>query len=110
MQISDIPLDVWVIILRYIDRHNLVRVFDCCFDANVFGISEKERVNTFWTVMTQARLLEQQEMPDFNIDPTPFLSTRDRLLDFGLPAEQVADVVRRSHGNFENALLLLGWT
>lgn len=109
LKVSDIPLDAWVVILRHIDRHNLVRVFDDCFDANVFGIDKKDRMNTFWIVMAQARLLDQEEMPVFDIDPTPYVSTRNRLLDFGLPPDRVAEVVRQSQGDFDVALHLLGW-
>lgn len=109
VSISDIPLDAWVVILRHIDRRNLVGVFDRCFHANVFGISERDRIDTFWIVMTQARLMDEEEMPYFAFDPTPYCSTRDRLLEFGLPTERVSEVVRQSHGNFENALQILGW-
>ena len=109
LQISDIPLDAWVVILRYINRHDLVEVFNNCFDANVFGIANKDRMDTFWIVMTQARLLDKEEMPESCIDPTPYRCTHERLREFGLSVDRVSEIVRQSNGDFETAMYMLGW-
>jgi len=56
--IVDIPMDTWVIILRFINRKDLVSTFNCLFDADIFNIPEKYRLDTFWVVMSQARYLD----------------------------------------------------
>lgn len=104
-----IPLDAWVVILRYVNRHNLVEVFDNCFHANVFGVRTQDRVDTFWIVMTQARLLDEEGMPGFDLDATPFHTTFRTLLEFGVCVDSAKDLVRRGNGSLDAAMHMLGW-
>lgn len=107
--IHRIPLDAWVIILRYIDKQRLVQTFYHLFNSNVFAIPLKNRTDTFWIVVSQARHLDRLEealpSPDSSVVRRYFA----HLTDMGVPAEQASDILRRSEGDFDFALDLLGW-
>lgn len=107
--IHDIPLDAWVIILRFINRNRLVDTFNSLFKANIFNIPEKCRIDTFWIVISQARYLEKQEemvaLPNGAIIHESF----KRLIEMGVHPDCASDVLRRSKGDFQLAVFYLGW-
>jgi len=112
--VHTIPLDAWVVILRFVDRQNLVHTFNCLFDANIFDIPEKNRIDTFWVVMSQARYLDtieamSKEMPVPEPNGTEIKSLYQKLVEMGVNSEKASDVLRQSNGDFVVTMQILGW-
>ena len=107
--VHDIPVDAWVIILRYIDRHKLVETFDILFESDIFGIPKELKIDTFWIVISQARLLDQQIHSEPNLDASHIRLLFNKLKEFGFNDDAASDLVRNSNGQFSNALTMLGW-
>lgn len=107
--IHDIPVDAWVIILRYIDRHKLVETFDILFESDIFGIPKEFKIDTFWIVISQARLLDQQLECESDLNSLPMRELFNKLKEYGFNDDMAADLVRKSNGEFSNALSILGW-
>ena len=107
--ILDIPLDAWVVIMRYIDRNNLVKTYNNIFGSNALNIPTREKLNTFWILVSQARMLDKLEeiceLPNVDF----FKQTFSKLTEMGMHKDQALNIVRASNGNLEKAFRILGW-
>ena len=107
--INDIPLDAWVVILRFIDKNNLIKTFNILFVSRAIKIPVKEKLNTFWIVMSQSRYLDTHEqfdeMPDSNEPKEVFR----KLKEMGVDDSTAYHLVRQTDARLENAMILLGW-
>ena len=103
-----IPLDAWVIILRFINKDNLVDTFNNLFDSNVFDIPETLRLDTFWVVISQARYLDKEDLA-FDIDPSVPKHAYEKLVEFGIHSEKACDLIRHTNGDLYSCFELLGW-
>ena len=110
--ITDLPLDAWVVILMHVDNNNLLQSFNVLVKSRAINIPLKYRLDTFWTVMSQARYLSQKTkveeevaFPDADLYKTSF----EKLRGMGVPVDQASDVVGRAYGDIEGAMMILGW-
>jgi hypothetical protein len=55
--LRDIPLDAWVVIMMHVERSNLVCVFDRIFASGALSVPLRSRLDTFWVVISQARIV-----------------------------------------------------
>lgn len=107
--INDIPLDAWVVILRFIDKNNLIKTFNILFVSRAIKIPVKEKLNTFWIVMSQSRYLDTHEqfdeMPDSNEPKEVFR----KLKEMGVDDSRAYQLVRQTEARLQDAFILLGW-
>ena len=109
--ITDLPLDAWVIVLMYVDNNNLLESFNVLVNSRAINIPLKYRLNTFWTVMSQARYLSQKKIEKEISFPNSdiYKSSFGKLIDMGVPIDKASDAVGRAYGNIEEAMKKLGW-
>lgn len=112
VDITDLPLDAWVVILIHIDSTNLLKIFNTLFKSRAINISLKYKLDTFWIVMSQARYLshivkleKEATFPDVGLYKTSF----ETLVDMGVPADTASYAVGRAYGDIQGAMLMLGW-
>jgi len=103
-----IPLDAWVIILRFINKNNLVDTFNNLFESNVFDIPERLRLDTFWVVIAQARYLDKEELT-FDIDTSGSKYAYEKLIEIGIHSEKACHLIRHTNGNLNSCFEMLGW-
>jgi hypothetical protein len=107
--IQDLPLDAWVVVLLNIDRNNLLHVFNHLIQSRAINIALSQKLNTFWIVMSQARLYTYIEPIDDNFPHVNDYKTSHRVLcDMGFTNDVAYEAVRYSNGNIEGALSFLG--
>lgn len=105
--ILDLPLDAWVVILVHLDRARLAETFEAIFW--LLGVPMAYKLDAFWIVVSQARLLEPHRRFDDMPDPQPYIHVCAQLVDMGVPADRALDLSAQADGNFLSALELLGW-
>ena len=110
MSIRNIPLDVWSTIMIFIDPQDLVATYEKLYESNILNIDEKERLSTFWILMSLARIsnvhMEKfEELPDSRM----YVDSFEKLKDMGLPIEQARKIVEQAQGNLQDAFDILGW-
>lgn len=117
VHIHDIPLDIWVIIMRFINSNEIVQTFENLFLSNIFNIPEINKLDAFWIVVSQARYMDNQEkqLIDWaNDNQTDEIirthCTFNKLIDMGLNSEQAREVTIHSLGHLDAAIHLLGWS
>ena len=107
--INDIPMDVWVVILRFVNKHNLINTFNKLLISRAINIPLPEKLNTFWIVVSQSRYIDTQEsfdcMPDAQVSKHVFY----QLKDMGIHEARASELVREANGNLYDALEILGW-
>ena len=109
--IFDIPLDAWVVILRFVDKQKLVDTFNKLFDSQILNIPEQCRIDTFWIVVSQSRYLDQCEKEIELPEPNGFVHQNclAKLVEMGVNREHALNVVRATNGDFDGAMGFLGW-
>lgn len=107
--IIDIPLDAWVIILRYIDKLNLISTYDKLFISRAICVPVKEKLNTFWIVISQSRYIDQMEYFDEMPDPMESKLTLYQLKKLGIVEERACELIRTANGSLIGALEIIGW-
>lgn len=117
VHIHDIPLDIWVIIMRFINSNEIVQTFENLFSSDIFNIPEINKLDAFWIVVSQARYMDTQEkqLIDWaNDNQTDEIirthCTFNKLIDMGLNSEQAREVTIHSFGHLDAAINLLGWS
>tara|TARA_B100001778_G_C18486769_1_gene583058 strand:+ start:86 stop:424 length:339 start_codon:yes stop_codon:yes gene_type:complete len=108
--IFDIPLDAWVIILRFIDKKNLVETFNRLFASRILDIPNSFRIDTFMIVVSQARYLDTKEEECPEINAIVHRNSFDKLVDMGVEKNRASILVQESNGDLEHAMFLIGWT
>jgi predicted transcriptional regulator len=107
--IDDVPMDAWVIILRHVNRNNLIDMYNRLIISRAIRIPLEERLNTFWVVVSQARYLEQLEM----MSPMPHANDAKlmltKLVEYGINENYACELVRRTNADIHHAFELLGW-
>lgn len=109
--IFDIPLDAWVVILRFIDKQKLVDTFNKLFVSQILNIPAQCRIDTFWIVVSQSRYLDSCEKEVELPEPNSFVhqSCFNRLTEMGVNHERALNVIRETNGDFQGAMGFLGW-
>lgn len=110
MMIEDIPLDAWVIILRHINKQNLIEIYDILFASRAIKVPVQEKLNTFWIVVSQSRYLDELDQEfDQMPDPSESKVVLRTLQEMGLHKDRAYEVVRQACSNLDNAFQILGW-
>ena len=109
MHISDISLDLWLIILSHFTTNEMVCVFHRLRAANIFH--RMPYLDTFWSVATMARARESERVDEFDAFPDVALHKEGvvYLTELGVPNSIACDVMSRARGNMEYAMMLLHW-
>ncbi len=109
--IFDIPLDAWVVILRFIDKQKLVDTFNKLFDSRILNIPAQCRIDTFWIVVSQSRYLDECEKEVELPEPNSLVHRNclDKLTEMGVNRDYALNVVRATNGDFQGAMGFLGW-
>ena len=106
--IHNIPLDAWIIILRFIDKQALVETFNNLFSSNIFNIPEKYKLDTFWLVVSQARYMDYEDI--LNLERSyMFRANSMKLMEMGVDRETTYTILRETHGHLLAAFERLGW-
>ena len=94
-----IPIDAWVVILRFINKHDLVHTYNILFRSRAINVPIWEKLNTFWIVVSQSRMLDScTEFDDIpNIYETK--SVFAKLKDMGLHEDRASEIIRSVNGN-----------
>ena len=107
--IHDIPLDAWSTIMMYIDPQDLVSTYEILYNSDVLNICEKDKLSTFWVLMSLARLntkIEKfEDLPNGKI----YADTFEHLRNMGVSISLAREVVEQAEGNLQSAFQLLGW-
>lgn len=107
-----IPLDAWATIMLFVDEQNLISTFDTIYSSGAINISEGERLNTFWTLMSLAKLKMNEknvQKPSFSLDSSYHVETFRKLREMGVHSEKAYSVIRQTDGTLDGAFELLGW-
>jgi hypothetical protein len=109
--VFDIPLDAWIVILRFIDKQNLVETFNKLFDSEILNIPQQCRIDTFWIVVSQSRYIDECEKEVELPEPNGLIHKNclDKLVEMGVNKESALNVVRKTNGDFHGAMEVLGW-
>lgn len=109
MGLQYLPLDVWQNVMGFYDAQQAICVFRALWEAGVFG--GMAHLDAFWAVIMNARRACDSEEVKFELlpDPEPYVSGVDKLISMGVSRDTAIRVVRDAHGNWEGAMLLLGW-
>ena len=107
--INEIPIDAWVIILRFINKQNLIETFNILFAARAINIPRDEKLNTFWIVVSQSRFLD--DVQEFDRMPDAYESKiiLGKLKEMGINENRAYEVVRQANSNLDQAFQILGW-
>ena len=100
MSITALPLDVWSVILHHVP--NFLHTLNVLRHANV--ISPSRFLDTFWALH---RLRPHFQCEDPFPDVKLIASTRQTLLEMGVPVALATDAAGRATGNLNVALQLL---
>ena len=95
--ILDIPLDAWVIILRHIDRFNLIPTYNKLFISRAICVPIKEKLNTFWIVISQSRYIDKIESFDEMPDSMESKIALHRLQQLGIDKERACELIRTAN-------------
>ena len=110
--ICDIPLDAWANIMLFVDERNLTITFDILYSSGVFGVEESERLNTFWILVSLAKLHHQamNSRTSFIETNNEHAQTFAKLCEMGLHKEKAASIIRQTDGTLHHAFQILGWS
>lgn len=114
LTIRDIPLDAWVIVLKFINPELLVQTFHNLFYSTALNIPERYKMDAFWIVVAEARHAADRSMlvnsrEDFLCDLHLYHSCRDTLIEMGVHSENATRLARDSNGSLDAAFSILGW-
>ena len=59
--IHDIPLDAWANIMLFISEQNLTNTFDVLYESGAINVTESERLNTFWILLSLVQFYKKEE-------------------------------------------------
>lgn len=107
--ISEIPIDAWVVILRYIDKQNLIQTYNVLFASRAINIPFEEKLNTFWIVVSQSRCLDNSEDFDEMPDAQESKLVLGKLREMGVNELRAYELVRQANSNLYGAFDILGW-
>ena len=107
--ILDIPLDAWVIILRHIDKFNLIPTYNKLFISRAICVPVKEKLNTFWIVISQSRYIDTIESFDEMPDSIESKIALHKLQQLGIGQERACELIRTANGSLSGALEIVGW-
>ena len=107
--IHDIPLDAWVIILRHIDKFNFIPTYEKLFISRAICVPVKEKLNTFWLVISQSRYIDRIESFDEMPDPMESKIALCKLQELGIGEDRACELIRTANGSLMGALELVGW-
>ena len=110
--IRNIPLDAWANIMLFVNEQNLTCTFDTLYSSGAFYVTESERLNTFWTLVSLAKLQIQEQNfqePLLSIQGNEHLQTFKKLCEMGVHKDTAADVIRKGDGSLHSAFQELGW-
>lgn len=108
--IHDIPLDAWVVILRFISRTALIDTFNKLFYSRIINVPLKSKLETFWIVISQARYLDAQMEEEFAEDVQLWKKNCQQLVEMGIEKSSAVDLLRKTNGDIQAIFVLLGWT
>ena len=112
MNIAQLPLDAWVIVMLHIDASNLLHVFNCLFCARAIAVPLSSKLDAFWIVVSQARCLQATASRERAVpfpDVQSYRTAHEMLSDMGLHVDVIRDVVDTADGDVYQAMWLLGW-
>ena len=107
--ILDIPLDAWVIILRHIDKCNLIPTYNKLFFSRAICVPVQEKLNTFWIVISQSRYIDKIESFDEMPDSMESKIALHKLQQFGIGQERACELIRTANGSLNGPLEIVGW-
>ena len=110
--IQDLPLDAWVVVMLNVHENDMLNSFNKLINCQAIHIPVSERLNTFWIVMSQARMYNAANK-SANLflntcDADAFRSIYDKLHEMGFDSDVTINAVRHSNGKLEAALDYLG--
>lgn len=107
VHLCDIPIDVWVVVLRHVDKQNIIDTYNKLFISRAINIPLKEKLNTFWIVVSQSRQMDFDNefdiMPDSTIPKMMLLELKKN----GMDEAEAMKVIRDMNGNDVNETLQL---
>lgn len=102
--IQNLPLDIWVIVLLNIDEKRLLETFNKLVNCQAINIPLTQRLDTFWIVVSQARLYNVGDGGNEFPDSLTIRQSFEKLCDMGFDGEIASEALRYSIGNLEHAL------
>lgn len=104
MGISALPLDVWVIIMKYIDNDKLLSTFNVLCLSQALNVPCRHRLDAFWTIISQARYLAKCEEEASFPNVEAYQHTFRQLREMGVSVEDASHAVSVSNGNMDDAM------
>ena len=103
MRIQDLPVDVWVIVMKHVQNQKLLETFDTLFLSRAINIPAKYKLDTFWIVVSQ-RHMEQIEEKTMFPDVDMFKDTFQKLREMGVSFDKASHAVRIANGKLDDAV------
>lgn len=93
--------------MKYIDNNKLLKTFNILFLSQAFNIPLRYKLDTFWTIISQARYLEKLEEETLFPDVDMYRNTFKQLREMGVSSDNASNAVGISNGNIDSAIFHL---
>ena len=104
--LCDIPIDAWVVILRHVNKKKLINTYNKLFISRAINVPLTEKLNTFWMVVSQSRLMDVEEF-DTMPDSMKCKNILSNLMKDGVDEKKACEMIRMMNDSsmwFENEL------
>ena len=112
-----IPLDAWANIMLFINEQNLTNTFDVLYESGAINVTNAERLNTFWILLSLVQFYKREENMKHmsQIFESPFehanhTLTFNTLCEMGFDKEHAGTLIRQGDGTIESVFDVLGWS
>lgn len=107
MRIVDLPLDVWVIVMRHISNDQLLATFNTLYLSGALNVPVRCKLDAFWIVVSQARHLRQMQEAALFPDVGLYQHAFTQLREMGVSVEDASRAVSVSNGSLDDAMVHL---